>query len=128
MLGWDMKAPGSVPADVNHTGYASDTSKSLGACLRLRSNHNLDLNGRLAESKEAITNICIYQWDSGYAKRELKCHGYFFTLSQCFVWITILLFNQLAEFWVAYFRVVYFPANIHTYSVRVQTVKSLSIL
>ena len=34
-----------------------------------------------------------------------------YTLSQCFVWITILLFNQLAEFWVAYFRVVYFPAN-----------------
>ena len=35
--------------DVNYTGYASDTSKSLGECLRLRSNHNLYLNGRLAE-------------------------------------------------------------------------------
>ena len=38
-------------ADVNYTGYTSDTSKSLGECLRLRSTHNLYLNGRLAESK-----------------------------------------------------------------------------
>ena len=52
------------------------------------------------------------QWNSGYAKRKLKCHGDLYTLSQCFVWITILLFNQLAEFWVAYFRVVYFPAIV----------------
>ena len=51
------------------------------------------------------------QWNSGYAKRKLKSHGDFYILSQCFVWITILLFNQLAEFWVAYFRVVYFPAG-----------------
>ena len=50
VLGWDMKVPGSIPADVIYTGYASDTSKSLGECLRLRSNHNLYLNGRLAES------------------------------------------------------------------------------
>ena len=50
VLGWDMKVPGSIPADVNYTGYGSDTSKSLGECLRLRSNHNL--NGRLAESKK----------------------------------------------------------------------------
>ena len=49
VLGWDMKVPGSIPADVNYTGYALDTSKSLGECLRLRSNHNLYLNGRLAE-------------------------------------------------------------------------------
>ena len=56
VLGWDMKVPGSI---VSYTGYASDTSKSLGECLRLRSNHNLDLNGRLAESKRK-TNIYIY--------------------------------------------------------------------
>ena len=67
MLGWDMKVPGSIPADVNYTGYASDTSKSLGECLRLRSNHNL--NGRLAEKYIYIhtyihtytyTYVCIY--------------------------------------------------------------------
>ena len=52
VLGWDMKVPGSIPADVNYTGYATDTPKSLGECLRLRSNHNLYLNGGLAESKE----------------------------------------------------------------------------
>ena len=52
VLGSDMKVPGSIPADDNYTGYASDTSKSLGECLRLRSNHNLYLNGRLAESKQ----------------------------------------------------------------------------
>ena len=52
VLGWDVKVPGSIPADVNYTGYASDTSKSLGECLRFRSNHNLYLNGRLAESKK----------------------------------------------------------------------------
>ena len=57
VLGWDMNVPGSIPADVNHTGYASDTSKSLGECLRLRSNHNLYFNGRLAESKRK-RNIC----------------------------------------------------------------------
>ena len=51
VLGLGMKVPGSIPADVNYTGHASDTSKSLGECLRLRSNHNLYLNGRLAESK-----------------------------------------------------------------------------
>ena len=58
-------------------------------------------------------NIYIYiytQWSIDYSKRKFKVHGDFYTLSQCFVWITILLFNQLAEFWVAYFRVVYFPA------------------
>ena len=52
VLGWDMKVPGSIPADVNYTGYVSDTSKSLGECLRLRSNRNLYLNGRLAESNK----------------------------------------------------------------------------
>ena len=52
LLGWDMKVPGSIPADVNYTGHASDTSKSLGECLRLRGNHNSDLNGRLAESNK----------------------------------------------------------------------------
>ena len=52
VLGWDMKVPGSIPTVVNYTGYASDTSKSLGECLRLRSNHNLYLNGRRAESKK----------------------------------------------------------------------------
>ena len=45
-----------------------------------------------------------------YAKHKLKCHGDFYTFSQGFVCINILLFNQLAEFWVAYFRVAYFPA------------------
>ena len=30
---------GSIPAVVNYTGQASDTSTSLGQCLRLRSNH-----------------------------------------------------------------------------------------
>ena len=59
VLGWDMQVPGSIPADVNYMGYASDTSKSLGECLRLRSNHNLYLNGRLAESNNKI-NIYIY--------------------------------------------------------------------
>ena len=54
-MGWDMKIPGSIPADVNYTGYAADTSKSLRECLRLRSNDNLYLNGTLAES-----NIYIY--------------------------------------------------------------------
>ena len=52
VLGWDMKVPGSISADVNYTDYASDTSKSLGECLRLRSNHNLYLNVRLAESNK----------------------------------------------------------------------------
>ena len=54
----------------------------------------------------------IYQWSIDYSKRKFKVHGDFYTLSQCFVWITILVFNQLAEFWVAYFRVVCFPANL----------------
>ena len=54
VLGWHMKVPGSIPADVNYTSYATDTSKSLGECLRLRSNRNLYLSGRLAESKENI--------------------------------------------------------------------------
>ena len=53
------------------------------------------------------------QWSIDYSKHKFKVHGDFHTLSQCFVWITILLFNQLAEFWVAYFRVVYFPATYH---------------
>ena len=52
VLGWDLKVTGSIPADVNYTGYASDISKSLGECLRLRSNRNLYLNGRLAESNK----------------------------------------------------------------------------
>ena len=62
VLGWDMKVLGSIPADVNYTGYASDTWKSLGECLRLRSNHNFYLNGRLAESNKIskISNIYIY--------------------------------------------------------------------
>ena len=62
VLGWDMSVPGSIPADVNYTGYASDTSKSLGECLRLRSNHNVYLNGRLAESNEKNKNtyVCVY--------------------------------------------------------------------
>ena len=54
-----MKVPGSIPADVSYTGYASDTSKSLGECLRLRSNHNLYLNGRLAESNKRTTKKMI---------------------------------------------------------------------
>ena len=60
VLGWDMKVPGSVPADINYTGYASDTSKSLGECLRLRSNRNLYLNGKLAESKQKNKEYNIY--------------------------------------------------------------------
>ena len=61
VLGWDMKVAGSIPADVNYTGYASETSMSLGECLRLRSNHNLDLNGRLAESqKRRKMYVCMY--------------------------------------------------------------------
>ena len=59
VLGWDMKVPGAIPADVNCTGYASDTSKSLGECLRLRSNHNLYLNGRLARSKTHKHDILL---------------------------------------------------------------------
>ena len=59
-LGWDVKVPGSTPADVNYTGYAPDTSKSLGDCLRLRSNHNLYLNGRLAESKQTYYTTLYY--------------------------------------------------------------------
>ena len=60
VLGWDMKVPGSIPETINYTGYASDTSKSLGECLRLRSNHNLYLNGRLAEKVFAhiYTGVC----------------------------------------------------------------------
>ena len=46
-----------------------------------------------------------------YAKHDLKCHGDCYTLSQGFVWINISLFNQLAEFWVAYFPVLCFPAS-----------------
>ena len=45
-----------------------------------------------------------------YAKHKLKCHSDFYMLSQGFVWIKIILFNQLAEFWVACSRVVHFPA------------------
>ena len=56
VLGWDLKFPGSIPADVDYTGYASDTAKSLGERLRLRSNHNLDLKGRLAESNKNNKN------------------------------------------------------------------------
>ena len=44
-------------------------------------------------------------------KTQIEVPRWFYTLSQCFVWITILLFNRLAEFWAAYFRVVYFPAS-----------------
>ena len=50
------------------------------------------------------------QWNLDYAKHKLKCRGDLSTLSQGFVWIKIRLFDQLAELWVAYFRVVYFPA------------------
>ena len=44
-------------------------------------------------------------------KCKQKCHGDVYTLSQGFVWIEIVLFNQLAEFWVAYFWVAYLPAT-----------------
>ena len=44
-------------------------------------------------------------------EHKLKCHAGLYALSQGVVWINIILFNQLAEFWVAYFRVVYFPAS-----------------
>ena len=71
VLGWDMKVPGSIPADVNHTGYASDTSKSLGECRRLRSNHNLFLNGRLAESKKKNNTKCRVLSVDGRAKTVL---------------------------------------------------------
>ena len=58
-----------------------------------------------------IIVIIIIDCPVGYAKHKLKCHRDVYTLCQGFLWITVLLFNQLAEFWVAYFRVVYFPAN-----------------
>ena len=35
----DTPRSGSIPAVVNESGYASDSSKSLGECLRLRSKH-----------------------------------------------------------------------------------------
>ena len=50
-------------------------------------------------------------WNLDNAHHKLKCHGDLYTLSQGFVWINIILFNQLAAFWVAYFRVVYSPAT-----------------
>ena len=86
VLGWDMKVPGSIPVDINYMGCASDTSKSLGECLRLRSNHNLDLTGRLAESKKK-RNVYVYRpfaelrhcqgrllirgWGGGYTRPRL---------------------------------------------------------
>ena len=52
------------------------------------------------------------QWNLDYKqKHKLKCPRDVYTWSPGFVWIEILLFNQLAEFWVAYFRVFYFPAT-----------------
>ena len=50
-------------------------------------------------------------WNLDYTERKSKCHGGLYTLSESSVWISILLFNQLAEFWVAYFLVVYFPVK-----------------
>ena len=32
-----------------------------------------------------------FQWNLGYAKHKLKCHCDFYTLSQGFVWIKIIL-------------------------------------
>ena len=69
VLGWDMKVLGSIPADVSYTDYASDTSKSLGECLRLGSNRNLYLNGRLAESNYIY--IYIYAYTQWYACNSL---------------------------------------------------------
>ena len=74
VLGCDMKDPGSIPADVNYTGYASDTSKSLGECLRLRSNHNL--NGRLAESKRGKTKILDNPYSEDDGETTFKQQSY----------------------------------------------------
>ena len=51
----------------------------------------------------------LHRWNVDYATHRLKCHGGCYTLSQSFVRIKTPLFNQSAELWVAYFRVVYFP-------------------
>ena len=39
---------------------------------------------------------------------RLKCRGDWHTLSEGFVWINVILFNQLAEFWLAYL----FPGSL----------------
>ena len=57
-------------------------------------------------------HTCIHSVKHRLLKTQIQGTRWFYTLSQCFVWITVLLFNQLAEFWVAYFRVVYFPAIV----------------
>ena len=74
--------------------------------------HLTDFIFYFTEESKSIRQVALYQWSIDYSKHKFKVHGDFYTLSQCFIWITILLFNQLAEFWVAYFRVVYFPAKV----------------
>ena len=66
---------------------------------------------RVAEPADRARTRTQNQLNLDHAKHKLKCHGELCTLSQGFVWIKILLFNQLAEFRVAYFQVVYFPAT-----------------
>ena len=46
--------------------------EGLGECLRLRSNHNLYLNGRLAESKNKQKNIYISNINYMYNKKQTK--------------------------------------------------------
>ena len=93
VLGWNMNVPGSIPADVNYTGYASDTSKSLGECLRLWSNRNLYLNGSLAESKQIIY-IYIYIYIQTYMYVCIYIYIYTYTCIYIYIYIYIYMLTR----------------------------------
>ena len=71
-----IPTPGSIPAVVNYTGQASDTSKSLGECLRLQSNHRAtgSRTRRLAGStkKEENNDTCTVRRTGKDLGRGLK--------------------------------------------------------
>ena len=63
VLGWDMKVLGSIPADVNYTGYASDTSKSLEDLLvHLQSKHRATglVEGSSSQQKQPTQKMYTY--------------------------------------------------------------------
>ena len=79
----------------------------LKSCQMFSNPSERPLERELAEAGAATASECSLSGELGdYAKGKLKCRRDFCTLSQGFVWIKVLLFNQLAEFWVAYFRVI----------------------